>query len=190
MSELMNKQWIAFAGFNCLAKGAPETVIEAVYQFNQQDSAAVLILDAHTSRVIDIDWRGSLAEVLERLTTTAPKLETRPVGRPKLGVVAKEVTLLPRHWDWLSQQAGGASVALRKLVEQASRTEDEKQAAKRQAQEACYRFMQALAGDLPAYEEALRALYANDLVKFQEQIAAWPEAIQTHALTLATQAIA
>ena len=187
MTPPTNQQWIAFSGSTCLAKGTPSDVLEAVYRLNAQDQAAVLIFDAQTSRVIDVDWRGSLDEIQARFTE-APN-EPKPVGRPKLGVVAKEITLLPRHWEWLSKQSGGASVALRKLVEQALRAEDTGSEAKRQAQEACYRFMQAMAGDLPAYEEALRALYANDLAKFQVHIAAWPTDINAHVLDLAAQAI-
>ena len=86
-------------------------------------------------------------------------------GRPKLGVVAREVTLLPRHWDWLNSQSGGASVALRKLVEAARLAGDDKDRT-RHAQEAAYRFMTALAGNLPGYEEATRALYAADPARF------------------------
>lgn len=190
MSEPIQKTWLAFAGQHCLAKGSPSIVLEAVYQFYANDSqTVVLIFDAQTSRVQDIDWRGDLAEVLARYTESPTSNEPRSVGRPKLGVVAKEVTLLPRHWDWLSKQTGGTSVALRKLVEQAMRAANNEVEAKRQVQEACYRFMQALAGDLPAYEEALRALYANDLAKLQANIEPWPKDIKTHILELARQAI-
>jgi len=107
----------------------------------------------------------------------------RGVGRPKLGVVAKEVTLLPQHWEWLALQPGGASVTLRKLVHEARR----QQAAAgdfRAAQERCYRFLQEMAGDLPGYEEALRALYRRDAAGFSEAAAAWPPDIREHARAL------
>ena len=187
MTSQANQQWIAFSGTTCLAEGAPPTVLESIYNLSVQDQATVLIFDAQTSRLMEVDWRGSLAEVQARFT--APTNEPRSVGRPKLGVVAKEITLLPRHWEWLSKQSGGASVALRKLVEQALRAEDSDSESKRQAQEACYRFMQAMAGDFPVYEEALRALYANDLAKLQAQITAWPTDIKAHVLELAERAI-
>ncbi|MEC4600231.1 DUF2239 family protein, partial [Burkholderia vietnamiensis] len=105
-------------------------------------------------------------------------------GRPKLGVVSREVTLLPRHWDWLAAQPGGASVALRKLVEDARRTHAAADR-RRDAQARAYHFMSALAGDLPGFEEAVRALYANDLARMGELIAGWPADVSAHVLALA-----
>ena len=111
----------------------------------------------------------------------------RGPGRPKLGVVAREITLLPRHWEWLAQQAGGASVAIRKLVEEARRTGEDKDRI-RQAQEAAYRFMSAMAGNRPHYEDAIRALFADDPAGFEKLIAEWPADVRDHALTLAERA--
>ncbi len=110
--------------------------------------------------------------------------EPRGRGRPKLGVVAREVTLLPRHWEWLSAQPGGASVALRKLVEQARLTHGERDKT-RKAHERAYYFMSAMAGDMPGFEEATRALFANDMRAFGELIAAWPNDVRDHATWLA-----
>lgn len=104
-------------------------------------------------------------------------------GRPKLGVVAREVTLLPRHWEWLAAQPGGASVALRKLVEEARRSQSGRA---RQAQERAYHFMNAMAGDLPGFEEATRALFAGDREGFAERIAGWPTDVREHAAWLAS----
>jgi hypothetical protein len=111
----------------------------------------------------------------------------RGPGRPKLGVVAREVTLLPRHWDWLAQQAGGASVAIRKLVEEARRTGEQKHRT-RQAQDAAYRFMSVMAGNRPHYEDAIRALFAGDPIRFEKLIAEWPADIRDHAGALAETA--
>lgn len=111
----------------------------------------------------------------------------RPPGRPKLGVVPREVTLLPRHWDWLAAQPGGASVALRKLVEDARKVgggEDRRRA----AQEATYRFMQAMAGDFAGYDDVARALFAGDIGKFEQHSATWPEDVRDHAALLAADA--
>ena len=108
-------------------------------------------------------------------------------GRPKLGVVAREVTLLPRHWAWLSSQPGGASVALRKLVEQA-RKDGQTQDQRRQSQEATYRFMSAMAGCLEGFEEAARALFAADRLRFEALLAPWPPDIQNHLQQLAQAA--
>jgi hypothetical protein len=136
--------------------------------------------------VIDIDWRTS--ELDDRPSTSEPPaLEKRQPGRPKLGVVAREVTLLPRHWQWLNAQPGGASVTLRKLVELARRSTRDSDRA-RQAQEAAYRFMTAMAGNEPGYEEATRALFAADRERYEALIRNWPMDVRTYATALAKDA--
>ena len=134
----------------------------------------VLVFDDRTGRVVDLDPR-------------APIEPLRGRGRPKLGVVAREVTLLPRHWEWLARQPGGASVALRKLVEAAQRSAGAADRL-REAREAAYRFMTTMAGDLPGYEEAIRALFAGDETGFAARIADWPVDIRDHAVKLAEPA--
>ena len=116
-----------------------------------------------------------------------PVRTARPRGRPKLGVVAREVTLLPRHWDWLNGQPGGASVTLRKLVEEARRRSSATDQA-REGQEAAYRFMSAIAGDLPGFEEATRALWRRDAARFEHETDAWPKDVRDHARALAARA--
>jgi hypothetical protein len=162
--------------------------------------ASVLIFDDLTSRPIELDLRGSASDVLARLVDQPDRKarQTEPAsdeptaargrGRPKLGVVAREVTLLPRHWEWLNGQPGGASVALRKLVD-AARGASEGKDRMRQAQEAAYRFMTAMAGDLAGYEEATRALYANDAARFDAMTAAWPVDVRDHTRKLARRAL-
>ena len=113
---------------------------------------------------------------------TAP--EPRGRGRPRLGVVAREVTLLPRHWEWLGAQPGGASVALRKLVEAARRSSGDLDRS-RAARDAAYHFMSAMAGNLPGFEEASRALFADDRRQFVALIAGWPGDIRDHIVKLA-----
>jgi hypothetical protein len=110
--------------------------------------------------------------------------EPRGRGRPKLGVVAREVTLLPRHWDWLGAQPGGASVALRKLVEEARRASGDRDRS-RAARDAAYHFMAVMAGNLARFEEASRALFADDRRRFVELIAGWPGDIRDHIVWLA-----
>jgi hypothetical protein len=135
--------------------------------------------------------------VVKRLPASSPDTasssaqatqEARGPGRPKLGVVAREVTLLPRHWDWLSEQPGGASVALRKLVERAQRASAESDR-RRKATESAYRFMHALAGNEPGFEEASRALFAGKLERLKDEVAKWPRDVRTHLLVLAGRAI-
>ena len=166
---------LAFAGHRLLARGAAAEVVAAVKTATDAGEA-VLTFDAATGRVVDLDLRGDVAAALARLTP-APEAEKRGPGRPKLGVTAREVTLLPRHWDWLSGQPGGASVALRKLVEGALREAEGPDRARR-AKEAAYRFMTAIAGDLPGYEEATRMLFAGDWTAFDAAVEGWPEGVR------------
>lgn len=156
----------------------------------------VLIFDNETGRSIDIDMRGTDDEIAARFAPAASDVqqedetdsaathsETRGRGRPRLGVIAREITLLPRHWDWLAKQPGGASVALRKLVEDARRMNTQRDH-RRAAHERAYHFMSAMAGDLPGFEEAARALFADDRARFGQLIAGWPVDVRDHAFTL------
>lgn len=182
----------AFIGHRLLATGPLQHVALAVKAAGEATEPILVFKDA-TGTVIDLDLRGSEQEIMQRLEP-APSVqpvdvdaltaEPRGRGRPRLGVVAREVTLLPRHWDWLNAQAGGASVALRKLVEEARRALPEKER-KRQSQEAAYRAMSALAGNLPDFEEASRALFADDAARFAKLVAGWPEDIRRYVQRLA-----
>lgn len=174
-----------FSGRRRIAAGSLPAVALAVKQaMARPDADPVLIFDDTTGRSIDIDVRGSDDEVLARLNPNAAAVAPRGRGRPKLGVVAREVTLLPRHWEWLATQSGGASVALRKLVEAARRANTDRDQ-KRRAQECAYHFMSAMAGDLPGFEEATRALFADDQVRLGEIVAPWPADVRDHAIALA-----
>ena len=150
--------------------------------------AAVLIFDDDTGRQVDFDLRGTDRDVAARLGRPADAVEvagaTRKLGRPKLGVVAREVTLLPRHWEWLAAQPGGASVALRKLVDEARRTQGSRDAS-RAAQERAYNFMSAIGGNLPGFEEAARALFADDRPRLRDLVAPWPGDVRDHVVRLA-----
>jgi uncharacterized protein len=187
----------AFDGFQKIASGNLVDVALASKKYlDRTRHAAVLIFDDASSELIEIDFRGTPAEVRARLANKqCPATDPpRPIGqaqrgpgRPKLGVVAREVTLLPRHWDWLKSQPGGASVALRKLVDEARRTRAGHDRIRR-AQEVVYRFMSALAGNLPGFEEASRGLFAGNKQHFEQQIADWPADVRAHAQKLAAPA--
>ena len=190
--------WIAFAGHERVATGEPRDVAARAKRFvDGHPEVPVLIFDAFSSRPIEVDLRGSVAAVLERLPSppevAAPVPEASAVpaprgpGRPKLGVVPREVTLLPRHWDWLGSQPGGASVSLRKLVEKALRASAEPDRL-REATESAYRFMHALAGNEAGFEEASRALFAGELARLQTEVANWPPEVRSHLLDLASRA--
>lgn len=176
-----------FAGHRRLARGPLRAVVPALAAAARAEPAApLLVFDDATGRVVDVDLRGGEADILARLPGQAKDEQPAPRGRgrPKLGVVAREVTLLPRHWDWLAAQPGGASVALRRLVDAARRSGGEEER-RRAARDAAYRFMSAMAGDLPLFEEAARALFAGDTARFRETIAGWPADIGDHAASLA-----
>src|SRR5882757_7172783 len=179
MTQAHFGQFTAFEGQRRLISGSLADVALAVKKVPSESASPILIFDDSTGRAIDLDLRGTESEILQRL----PQASGSP-GRPKLGVVAREVTLLPRHWEWLGAQPGGASVALRKLVEQARRTNGDKDRS-RAARDAAYHFMSAMAGNLPNFEEASRALFADDRRQFAALIAAWPGDIRDHIVRLA-----
>lgn len=161
----------AFSGDIWIASGAPDEVRETLRAIGTgADVGTVLVFDDETGRQIDLDMRASEP--------------ARPRGRPRLGVVPGEVTLLPRHWEWLRAQRGGASITLRRLVDEAARAAPGLSDARR-ARDATYAFLSAIAGDKPGYEEAIRALYAGDGGRFGALIADWPVGIRDHALSLA-----
>jgi hypothetical protein len=187
-------RYTAFEGDRLIAAGELVPValgVKAV--LDRGERGPVLIFDDATGAQVELDLRGTAEDVLRRLARPAeappaPDAEApRGPGRPRLGVVAREVTLLPRHWDWLGEQPGGASVALRKLVEEARRANEGKDRARR-AQEAAYRFMSAMAGNAPGFEEAMRAFYRGDRARFDALVEAWPPDVRDHARRLAAGA--
>lgn len=205
MSESLSKSCTAFAGCRLLAAGPLIEVALAVKAASASGaSASLLTFDDANGAVIDLDLRGAKADIIARLSakSAAATADSNPGrsfpsdstgdgapngsrgrGRPRLGVVAREVTLLPRHWEWLALQPGGASVVLRRLVDEARRKD--KQTHIRAMQEAAYRFMSAIAGDLPGFEEATRALFGGDRKLFERQTAAWPVDLRNYAMKLA-----
>jgi hypothetical protein len=184
----------AFSGPQRIASGELRHVaMKAKQAFDLHPDRPVLVFDDADGRAVEVPLELPAADLLRLLaqpqlaaSTDAAPAPRRP-GRPKLGVVAREITLLPRHWDWLAAQPGGASVALRRLVEEARKVSsgDDR---RRAAQEATFRFMQAMAGDLPGFEEASRALFAGDVARFEEHVARWADDVRDHATWLATDA--
>jgi uncharacterized protein len=207
--EWQNILCTAFEGSRQIASGALKDVAFAAKPVvdagaGQPQPLPVLIFNDANSEVIELDWRGSTAEFAARFELVARAMAATEVpennqpaatspaasatdatppprgpGRPRLGVVAREVTLLPRHWEWLASQPGGASVALRRLVEVARRTSEVKDRVRRTS-EVGYKFMSTMAGHEAGFEEASRALFAGDQAGFEANIAAWPADVQTH----------
>lgn len=96
----------------------------------------------------------------------------RKAGRPRLGVVAREVTLLPRHWEWLETQPSGPSAALRRLVESARRDSAPADRTRRSV-EATYRFLYTMVGNTAFFPELCRALFRRDWERFDAQLGSW-----------------
>lgn len=175
-----------FDGYQCIYQGDLQGLIQQINTKNA--NTTLLIFNDSTGKILDINFNGSADQIYQSVILTYPELELKPKtrGRPKLGVVAKEITLLPRHWEWLAEQRGGASATLRRLIDQARKaTLAESQ--QRKMHERTYQFLNAIAGNLPNYEECLRALFANDLVAFQKYLTEWPQDIQAYAKQLITQ---
>ena len=169
----------AFSGERLIAFGLLAEVLGAAKAYvDSAEEPQLLIFEDRSGRQVDFDFRGSLDEVLTR---ALPPPERTGPGRPKLGVVSREVSLLPRHWEWLEAQPQGISAGLRRLVEEARKQNPAEQRA-RKGREALSKFMTAIAGNRPNYEEATRALFASDHARFEELIADWPEDIRAHLL--------
>jgi hypothetical protein len=162
----------AFLGDRIVARGERGAVTRELERLYPGDLGALRVFDDGSGRVVDLDYWDAAA-------SAAPP-PPRPRGRPSLGVAAREVTLLPRHWDWLSLQPGGASAAIRRLVEEASR----KAPGPSEKRDRAYRFLSDMCGDRPGYEEALRALYRGEEARFHTLIADWPKQIRGYVKEL------
>jgi hypothetical protein len=214
MEERARTTFTAFAGTRRLATGSlDEVAVAAARSCLEEDArAAILVFDDATGRVVDVDLRGDEADVRRRARELEDWLGARAAGeagsprgpdaaeecaaspsqrgrgRPRLGVVSKEVTLLPRHWAWLGAQRGGASATLRRLVDEARKSSGRRDQVRR-AQDAAYRFMSAMGGDLPGYEEAIRALFAGNGERLDAEMQPWPADVRAHARRLASDAL-
>ncbi|MEZ4454959.1 MAG: DUF2239 family protein [Gemmatimonadales bacterium] len=188
----MSSRCIAFEGSRRLGVGnLIEVATLARAATDRPNHEPILVFDEETSQPVELDLRGTADQVAARyfgagfdeaLTASLPA--RRPVGRPRLGVVPREVTLLPRHWAWLGRQPGGASAALRRLVDQARAASGDPDRL-RTARESAYRFMAAMAGNEAGFEEASRALFAGNRAAFVEHTATWAPDVRDHARRLA-----
>lgn len=188
------EQLLVFLGATRITQGARGDVIRTLLSQTQgEDVPPYLVFRVKDGQRVDINL-ASAAEAANPQRTRAPvPAAGAPVGsqkargRPRLGVVGREVTLFPRHWEWLDRQRGGASAALRRIIDADRKLHaDEDQV--RQAQDATHRFMYAMAGNLAGFEEAMRALYAGDKVSFAHQIRSWPDDIRDTTLDFARDA--
>lgn len=183
----------SFNGMTCIASGElKEVALKTKAVVDKATPLPILIFNDLTGELVEIDFRGTAADVARRLesqpgASNASVAPPRGPGRPKLGVVAREITLLPRHWEWLASQPGGASVVLRRLVEEARRASTGKDRIRR-SQAAAYKFMVAMAGNEPGFEEATRALFGGHLDRFNALVEDWPHDVREHARRLATGA--
>jgi hypothetical protein len=176
--------YAAFAGARLVAAGELAEVLPKLKErFERDGSDMVLVFEIETGRQVDFDLSGTLEEVLERVALAA----VRGPGRPKLGVSSREVSLLPRHWDWLEQQPMGISGALRRLVEDAIKGQSGQDRA-RAIRAALGRILTAMAGNRPNFEEATRALFAGDTKRFASLVERWPKDVREFALERAREA--
>lgn len=191
------RTFTAFAGDRLIQSGRIEQTLTGVkQQLDLGETAPVLVFEDQTGAQIDFDWRGSIDDVLSRLkdhplfaeeaSRSGSETRTGP-GRPRLGVVSREVSLLPRHWDWLDAQRGGISATLRRLVDEARKSTGSHGDVSRM-RDAINRFMWAMTGNLPEFEEATRALFADDYPGFCARIEGWPPDVRAHLRRLARSA--
>lgn len=187
---MTDNTYTAFEGHKILAKGSLNQVVARVkYQLDSLTSARVLIFSDITGKEMDFNFQGSEAEVLKRIevfvdtSTSSKSANSVGPGRPRLGVMSREISLLPRHWEWLANQPGGASATLRRLVEDVKKKTG-RECDVKSAQEVTYRFMSVLAGNLEGYEEALRTLYRKNKKEFLQNSKSWPKDVREHALKL------
>ena len=176
----------AFSGNRLIAFGSLLDVVRASKaHVDAIEDPRLLIFEDRTGRQIDFDLSGTVADVLAR---AMPAPERIGPGRPKLGVVSREISLLPRHWEWLEAQQQGISAGLRRLVDEASKRNPREQRAKK-GREALSKFMTTMAGNLANYEEANQALFASQNARFEELIAGWPEDIRAHLLRVLEESL-
>ncbi|MEY4239279.1 MAG: hypothetical protein RL339_1880 [Pseudomonadota bacterium] len=181
-SSSLDRQCVAFAGGQLISRGALIEVALALRGWDRTDGPQPLILDERTGEPVEVDLRGTPAEVVARLGAASDQATERAParpGRPKIGVIAREVTLLPRHWEWLAQQPGSASQVLRRLID-AQRGEEREMPLPPELQQNVYRFMSAIAGNFPGFEDVSRALFAGDIEGTIDAARAWPVDVQDH----------
>jgi len=184
--------YTAFEGDQWVCRGPlPEVIMTVKRRMGKSENRPFLIFSDATGNTMDFNFQGSEKDVVKRLevytandATAGSASETNGPGRPKLGVISREVSLLPRQWEWLASQSGGASAILRRLVDEERKKSIGGDTVKKH-QERTYKFISVMAGDLKGYEEALRALYRKDPKTFQLHIATWPTDVKAHALKLA-----
>ncbi len=170
-----------FCGERLIGGGKLGEILRASKAFLEgSNQANLLIFEDQTGRQVDFDFSGTLAEVLARAEPASQRVGP---GRPKLGVVSREVSLLPRHWEWLEEQPHGISAGLRRLVDEARKKNPGEQRA-RLGREALSKFMTAMAGNFEHYEEATRALFAKDNARFAQLIQDWPKDVRGHVLRM------
>ena len=195
MTQNNQHRFTAFSGDHVLAKGDLDTVARTCKAARDEGAELIRIFDDRSGTPVDLALDGTVQEVADRIAWLQaymavegqPDSAPRGRGRPKLGVVAKEVTLLPRHWAWLDGQRGSASATLRRLVDEARKANKETDKIQK-SQDVTYRFMNDLVGNAPSFEEAIRALYGGDQLRFEAETAHFPDDVRDYARILARDA--
>lgn len=189
----MFTSYTAFENDQILTQGPlDQVVLKIKRKLGNAAHSSILIFSDQSGKIMDFNFSGSEAEVIKRLdiyvsSSSPASSEIQGPGRPKLGVISREVSLLPRHWEWLAQQSSSVSAILRKMIEEAMKKSSTANETK-QSQERTYQFMSVMAGNLSQYEEALRALYQKNQKLFFSLIDKWPTDIKKHVTSLAKDA--
>jgi len=176
-----SETYTAFSGTELLVRGPLADVLAATKPLvDEEPSRPLLIFEDGSGRQVDFDFTGSVKEVVDR---ARPKVVANGPGRPRLGVVSREISLLPRHWEWLESRPEGCSAALRRLVEEAQKRDPEAEHRTR-ARDAAHKFLWAIAGNYLNFEEVTRALYAGEHEQMFELMLDWPEDVREHTRAL------
>ncbi len=172
-----SERYSSFIGDRHLFTGDLKGMLSQTHAYiSRHGEEGLLIFDNFSGRQIDYNFRVSLEELLGKELPPTPK---KGPGRPRLGVVCGEISLLPRHWDWLQRQRQSASATIRRLIEAAMK-EASPEEKTREAIDAAGKFLWTMAGNLSDFEEASRALYAQKWHILDAITAAWPEDIAKH----------
>lgn len=174
MSTIYSTQKLtAFASCKQIAFGECAQVLAQIGSMTFPQDTSIRVFGDETGECLDFDLR---VKVLTKSAMGKSALSTsvvRSMGRPRLEVVAGEVPLLPRHWEQFDRQPGGTSVALRRMVDEGRKIGQGRDSVRAPRETAC-RSMRNMAGALPGYEHAARALFRGNKALFEKAVAHWP----------------
>lgn len=153
-----------------------DSLFNVALALQKQSEMNVLVFNDQTGQQIDLDLSGSEDDLKQRYTEVE---YVKKVGRPKLGVISREITLQQKHWNWLDQQSSSASAVIRKLIDK-ELNDPSSESNIMLAKQAIDHFMLAMLGNMPNYEEATRALYQGNKSHFLALIHNYPKDLKVY----------